>query len=59
MQNGGLFEALLELDFCTKSTNFGVKTHMEAPTGVALRATPATTCKFRPPKSIWRSNSKK
>jgi hypothetical protein len=26
---------------------------------VILRATPATTCKFRPPKSIWRSNSKK
>jgi hypothetical protein len=24
-------EALLEMDFCTKTPNFGVKTHMEAP----------------------------
>jgi hypothetical protein len=33
-------EALLELDFCTKPPNFGVKAHMEAhmeaPTGVAI-----------------------
>jgi hypothetical protein len=30
-------ETLLELGFCTKPPNFGVETHMELPTGVALR----------------------
>jgi hypothetical protein len=30
-------EVLLELVFCTKPPNFGVETHMEAPTGVGLR----------------------
>jgi hypothetical protein len=30
-------EALLEMDFCTKPPNFGVKAHMEAPAGDALR----------------------
>jgi hypothetical protein len=29
-------EALLEMDFCTKSPNFGVEAHMEAPAGDAL-----------------------
>jgi hypothetical protein len=29
-------EALLEMDFCTKSPNFGVDAHMEAPAGDAL-----------------------
>jgi hypothetical protein len=32
----GHLEALLEMDFCTKPPNFGVETHMEAPTGDAL-----------------------
>jgi hypothetical protein len=30
-------EALLEIDFCTKSPNFGVEAHMEGPAGDALR----------------------
>jgi hypothetical protein len=29
-------EDLLEMDFCTKSPNFGVETHMQAPAGDAL-----------------------
>jgi hypothetical protein len=32
----GHLEALLEMDFCTKSPNFGVEAHMEASTGDAL-----------------------
>jgi hypothetical protein len=32
----GHLEALLEMDFCTKSPNFGVEAHMEAPAGDAL-----------------------
>jgi hypothetical protein len=34
-------EALLEMDFCTKSPIFGVETHMEAPAGDALRTATA------------------
>jgi hypothetical protein len=33
-------EVLLELDFCTKPPKFGVEAHMEASTGIALRAIP-------------------
>jgi hypothetical protein len=50
MEGGGEFggvckmeaclEALLEMDFCTKPPNFGVKTHMEAPAGDALTLYP-------------------
>jgi hypothetical protein len=32
----GHLEALLELRFCTKPSNFGVDAHMEALAGVAL-----------------------
>jgi hypothetical protein len=33
----GHLEALLEMDFCTKLSNFGVEAHMEAPAGDALK----------------------
>jgi hypothetical protein len=32
----GHLEALLEMDFCTKPSNFGAEAHMEAPAGDAL-----------------------
>jgi hypothetical protein len=32
-------EVPLELVFCPKPPNFGVETHIEAPTGVAIRVT--------------------
>jgi hypothetical protein len=34
----GHLEVLLELYFCTKPPKFGVEAHIQAPTGVALRA---------------------